>query len=500
MFYSGANDKTLGEAVKRLSRPRRETWVSAFNAEYKEHGDEGAAHRAAWSVIRGKVKKMTIQEKAINIGDLRDEVARRLAETFPGLLLFPQEIFDTYLIAVFGNPEEPEYPIGPTPDFTYWKIPYTVTWKAVEGDPNELQVVDTIAFSPRSEWVQMLPTFVALKAFDQEDGKVRWLMVSSGCFEDRDGEVVSKAFLESALSIAEKSGIRGTLDVWHIPGSDIGQCDFQALVNGFLLESGTFDDTPSGNHAAQYVKEHAGDYGGSIQFYYVNRTPEGVYQAPGLIVRRSILPHDAAAFPWSAIALKEVDTMTVEISAAKRAELEKIVGSEAAAKILDGLDMGSEALKAAGVRYKEVLAPEGAPEDGAIGGDTPVVEEKEMQTETVQPVAAATPDAYEALLSDETVKILVAQVVKEVSEEQKATHAGTLEKLDNLTAALQKLSQDVAVLQKSDTERLAAMVKELPRATVKAIVRPSQAQPTIPAKAVTTDLAEIAAATLYGAK
>ena len=48
--------------------------------------------------------------------------------------------------------------------------------------------------------------------------------------------------------------------------------------------------------------------------------------------------------------------MTVQVSPAKRAELEKIVGADEAARILDGLDLGAEALKAAGVRYKEVLA------------------------------------------------------------------------------------------------------------------------------------------------
>ena len=59
---------------------------------------------------------------------------------------------------------------------------------------------------------------------------------------------------------------------------------------------------------------------------------------PGLIVERSVLPANWAAFPWSAITLKEVSEMAKGLSAEKRAELERVLGPDLTEQIVAGLE------------------------------------------------------------------------------------------------------------------------------------------------------------------
>lgn len=296
------------------------------------------------------------------------------------------------------------------------------------------------------------------KVFEQ-DGKVRWLTISSGGFEDRDGEVVSTAFLQSAVKQADVTGDRGPLQVLHIPGSRIGECDFQAVVGGFLLESGTFDDTPAGQAAAKFLSEHAGEYGVSIGFLYKNRTPDGVFEPPGVIIERSVLPKDMAAFPWSAIEVEDLEVKGM-IDERKKEELVRIVGEEEAERILSQVEQHAKALREAGIRFKET-------ESGTEGEANDKAKEQG-------------PYSYELVLSPESLQTIAKELSDDISAAVEEKTAATMRAVEELQAAVKSLAETVDRLAQAEDARLEEKVRNLPRATLRRVaVRPTRDNPVL---------------------
>jgi hypothetical protein len=323
---------------------------------------------------------------------------------------------------------------------------------------------------------------VEFKAFDTAEGK-RWLMVSSGGFEDRDREIVSTDFLEYAVKAADGDGVRGPLLIWHVPGSEIGMCDTQVVIGkpGFLLESGLFLDTPAGQAAAQYLghAQRTKEYGGSIQFVYARRTEDGVYLPPGRIIERSVLPSDRAAFPWSAVAMKEVGE--VAITKEKQAELEKILGADEAARVIGQLEQGAKSLQELGLRWKEVATePQSTqsdtkPADGEgesgnqrIGESQVAAQSAEKDSKEPSPNPPI-PASLEIVLGPEVLGDFAALVTPVVRKEIAGAVQPVADGLETLRAAVQNIAEQVAKLTRSDAEKVAEAVRGLPRATVKAI-------------------------------
>lgn len=416
------------------------------------------------------------------------------------------------------------------PDAECFRLAWGVVRKVESA--KKARLITGLAMADLEEILNPTQTYARVgagfKAFTQTDGRTRWVMLSSGAFQDRDGEIMSQAWLESAIEFAEKSGRRGTLNFWHRPHSDIGTCDFQALIGtpALLLESGVFDDTPAGRKAARYYQEHASEQGGSIEFLWTNRTPEGVYEPPGVIVRRSILPKRYAAFPWSAMSTKE-SKMSKQRSevVAEFAQLMELSEADAE-KVLSHLEEGSKQLRDYGVQWKEVNESDGAPAaDAAPTSDAPENEvapeltEKEVVAAELEPViaAAAQPEStLEVVLDPAALELVVKQVtaavqpaLDEVQTKIDAVLARFAEVAQNMLtlgevatnaqAGVKELGVAVATLRKADDEKLADAVRNLPRATVKSLTtqRPSQRTPDAGEKEAESLLAT-GLKTLYG--
>lgn len=374
------------------------------------------------------------------------------------------------------------------------------------------------------------------KAFTQADGRTRWVMLSSGAFEDRDGEIMSQAWLESALEFAEKSGRRGTLNFWHKSHSDIGTCDFQALIGtpALLLESGVFDDTPAGRKAARYYQQHASEQGGSIEFLWTKRTLDGIYEPPGVIVRRSLLPKRYAAFPWSSMSVKEsiMSKQRAEV-VAEFAKLMELSAADAE-KVLAHLEDGAKELKDYGIRWKETDVQDDAP--AADAAPTESAPETEVAPEPVAAVAVvadgepeslvATSASVETMTESETTLDVVLDenaltaVVKQVTatvqpllDDMQAKIEAMLAKVaeaaqnmlavgevaTSAAAGVKELHATVAELQRADDAKIADAVRNLPRATVKSMTvqRPTQRTPDVGEKE-TESLVATGLKTLYG--
>ena len=428
----------------------------------------------AEAILRRQETSAAAAEKTVNLRQLSQFVSSEFGRLYPGWWV--TEVYDTSLVAMGSaseteEEEEQEDGQGSIPGWR--RVPIlSIDVAEVAGE----QVVLGVEFGGPDTWVRVVPVFAELTVLKEASGRERWVTISSGGFEDRDGEVVSTGFLRSCVALADRTKERGPLRIFHIPGADVGGCDFQAVIGepGFLLESGLFDQTPAGEKAAAYYAEHAGEYGCSIKFLYVNRTDDGVYLAPGVIVERSLLPRGKAAFPWSALSLSEVAKMA-QLDDAKRAELERVLGNDLAAVVLGQLEESAKALAGAGIRFKEVVEADAA--EAAAGQDAqtdgpdgaaPAAEGEGEKALAGQPEA---PQAFEVVLEPEVLASVAEQatasIAAQIPELVTAQMQPMTDNLNALQAVVEKLAGDVAALARSDDAKVAEKVANLPRATVR---------------------------------
>lgn len=184
-----------------------------------------------------------------------------------------------------------------------------------------------------------------LFVFKQADGRYRWAAVSSNAYRDRDREIVSQKALENDVTRADIDGDYGPLRFWHIPGSDIGDCDFNAMHGRFLIESGTFKDDAIGAAVAARAK----DYQLSIGFRHPHDEPDsdGVFH----FIRRferSLVPAGRAANPFTSLLVKEPN-----MNDAKVKEFEDLLGPDRVKQILGQTDTAEKQADNMGVAFKE---------------------------------------------------------------------------------------------------------------------------------------------------
>lgn len=472
-----------GQRVQ-LSADERKAAAKKLIALYRKQGvDDADIPDYLWGIAG--LKKPVAKER--NLEEWVRVVREAFHKTFnpPGdspASLICTQVADGYVIARQYEPE-----------IAHWKIPYTYDVKTVAGE----EFVENVTFAPRAEWVAVVPIYSEVKVFKQADGTTRWLAVSSGAFEDRDREVVSTAFLRDAVKAADKEGRRGPLLIYHVPGAVVGECDYQAVVGepGMLIESGTFANTEMGRRAAAYMEKHAHDYGMSIKFLFANRTADGVFEPPGRILERSILPRDKAAFPWSLIALMEVEKMAL-IDQDKREELERILGPELAAQVIENVQDSITSLKEAGIRYKEVGEEPAEPAEAAEAAAKS--RESDGGAEDGSTEQSQVPQEFQLVLPPDLTEQIAEKAASQVAERLKTFEDGLAE----VTKALKELTDTVADLARSEEERLQEKMAHLPRATVKAgmVTRPTRQGPAVPADGVGegNNFFEQAKAVLYG--
>lgn len=274
----------------------------------------------------------------------------------------------------------------------------------------------------------------------EKDGVVRWLTYSSNAFEDIEGELFSTKSLEEAVAWADAVGERGPLRIFHVPGADVGHCDYQAVFGRFLVESGTFADTPIGRKAKEYLLQNRDKrFGVSIGYLYrqgdeLDRTYDWLR-----IRERSITPEGMAANPWTEFTLGG-DVMT---DARKAAFLEDIFGKEAATTIISEAERRTKELEPL-VRHK--AADVAAPAAGAPGTATAVAD----------PLPAGEGEDPPEGEDEQTKEIRTAL----------AGLKDLVTSLADVPAAIAALEKDVAELKRSDDEKIAAQLA--PRARVAA--------------------------------
>jgi hypothetical protein len=169
--------------------------------------------------------------------------------------------------------------------------------------------------------------------FKDARGAQRWLSITTSAYQDRDGEWITMKAMQGAVDLADRTGYRGPLRFWHVPGLDVGDCDYQAITdNGrFLIESGTFRSA-----AAARIGMAAAQKGYQMSPGFVHPPSEpqdGAYHHIALF-ERSFVPPGRASNPYTAFHThKERPMLTDE----KRKEFESLAADPEGMQLLESL-------------------------------------------------------------------------------------------------------------------------------------------------------------------
>lgn len=201
-----------------------------------------------------------------------------------------------------------------------------------------------------------------LRVFKDARGADRWFTITTTAYEDRDGEIITTKGIAHAVAYGDLTGQRGVLRFWHVPGIDLGPCDYQAQGGPggrWLVESGTFYGP---REAALGRAMAAKGWQMSPGFYHPEREPYpadvagrrlGLYDHP-MIFERSPCPPGRASNLFGRFSITKESRMNEE----KMAALKELAGGDEAllADLLGRIEQTDKAAQTVGVAYKDAPA------------------------------------------------------------------------------------------------------------------------------------------------
>lgn len=202
---------------------------------------------------------------------------------------------------------------------------------------------------------------IGLVTYKQDDGRFRWVSISSTAFQDRVDEIVTtKALQENAELFPQ--GDLGPLRFWHTPGLDVGDCDRRWFDGVCLIETGLWRDDPISSAVREYVEANPDKFTISIGFLASTKHIDKAVVIKGTTVRRlwnkvfiyerSLVPADRSANPFTSISTEGGNTMRKEVADALR----EIVGPELLSEVEARVDaVNAKALEDTAI-YKDVDA------------------------------------------------------------------------------------------------------------------------------------------------
>lgn len=301
----------------------------------------------------------------------------------------------------------------------------------------------------------------SFKVFEDSEGNYRWISFSSNAFEDLESEVMSTKALEEAVEYADENGERGPLLVHHFWPAQIGQCDYQAVQGRFLIESGTFDDTPVGQKALEYFVNSDEEHQVSIGFnYIIGDEDDGTYDWLR-IKERSVCPSGIAANPWTDFKVFEGDKM----KAKQEETLIKIFGEEQARQLISSADTKTKELETSQIRFKtndkeevsetfirSLAKTMGVNEEEAVEAakklQTPATQEPAAQEKTETSEGKKENENSPAIQLDQEKLLELGTMITDIAE--------AVDKLSAVPAAVTQLQEEVKALKASDDEKIAA--------------------------------------------
>lgn len=354
------------------------------------------------------------------------------------------------------------------------------------GDLDRLQQIHDLAVANGAQCEPLV--------FKEAGGRLRWVMLSSNSFEDRDREVVSQQAHEQDTDRMMTTKNFGPLRWWHVgnpdtktlspgEGIDIGDCDFSVMHGRINVESGTFRDERIG----EAIKQHADTLEGSKGFFHPLTQPnsEGVFDEI-YTFERSLLPRGRASNPLTALTVtKEQDMATMK---EKYDEFVSLLGGDKslAESVVKRAEQTEKEAQLAGIRAKEngaeVQPDDKKPEGEEAIGAVPDKAEPEVKAEGEPPHDDA---AVDAALLEKLLPAIMEKVNAAIDEKLAGATKERAEKEAGLNSLIDALSKGL-----KETQTVVNTLNgDLPRG-VKDGFRASQADSTIDTQKPTIDTAK----------
>jgi len=243
-------------------------------------------------------------------------------------------------------------------DYELYKVSYTEgddgyefaekdAWKKVEVEYVEkestpMEEKDGLVDKVKQLWEKVFPPESAplFVTKQQEDGRFRWVAISSTAFLDGEEEIVSIKALADNQPLAEKD--YGELRFWHVP-IKLGNCDFQMPEGVCLVESGLWDDNEIANPIRKAIDEKPKDWKVSIGFLPLQEASENVLVKSTVVKKvwdaiqikeRSVLPRKYAANKFACI----ITEGGITVDESKMKVLRETLGDELATQVISTVD------------------------------------------------------------------------------------------------------------------------------------------------------------------
>ncbi len=463
----------LPDNIKKLSKAKQERWRGAWNGRFedcrKDGGTERTCESSAFAVANDAVTKdLGTEERAkfydgmIETWDIYGVQFRQEDVNYSSLGATDERgcancrwfITPGACIIVSSYPD----PITPNGLSNRWEVktPYVQEplKVVIVGEEKDQPAPDPQDDDDKATKTVTIPqrVFATLKSALQSflkaeeegeplgaftlhkdlNGDMRWFMRVSNHWRDRDypPEILSGKAHRAFEDYVDRTGDFPDAWLWHTPGSKWGKADWVTYDDGFLLVSGTVD--PGMEHVANWLATQKG-LGVSHGFNYLHSDPDegiiGWYRT----FEVSPLPAEAAANPWTSVEVIQKD-MEGPMNGKKRDFLVQALGEETVARISDDTAALKAALVAKGVEWKDV------PEDDkvvAIVGDEFLTKDGKLDF-----------------------KALALETGKAAAEALVATPAFTtmVTAQTEQGVQLKTLAAKVLLLEKSDDEKVAALV------------------------------------------
>jgi hypothetical protein len=300
-------------------------------------------------------------------------------------------------------------------------------------------------------------------------GDLRWVAIVSNKYWDRDGETFSEAAHEECTDWINETEQFSELRLWHVPGSRVGQEDFTAYADGFVLSSGTFDkgmeDVAESLAAAKDRIKISHGY----RFRPRDLDDEGVYHK----YRRfeiTILPSEKAANPWTSFVgetfRKEVFSMPLKPE--QKAFFVEHLGEERTESIEAALGVLNKELEEAGVGWKQFSAAlEGAPE-----GAKP--ETKDQRSADADPAAAGTKE--EDPTAGDPSAVPTQGETDALAQLAQMVEGAVAKAVAPLGVQMAELAGKVKELEVSDEDKIANQMAPKSKAVATGVTRPTDAK------------------------
>lgn len=255
------------------------------------------------------------------------------------------------------------------------------------------------------------PTGFAIKEIDGKPWFYAW---STNAFVDREQEIFSTKSLEQYVAEAERLNDRGFFNVWHIPGTDFAEKQWQGVIGRFLVEAGPFLDTDLGRAALKFFGDYPDTHptlapegwGMSPEYRYLPEDRDDKIYDWIWITRSSVLGRAKAANIFTRGGL------TMALTDEQKQAAEEIFGEGLAARIITEAETESKKLEEAGIAHKSNGEEETEPADAEQPEEAEEKAQPETETVTLDGVVAELVKQLDLSQVVETVEAVSGQVAE----------------------------------------------------------------------------------------